>query len=53
MRMEPFDPSTEELYDKIGIDATVPLGRKKGFTRTKILDFEELNLDDYLPKSVR
>lgn len=49
MRMEPLDPSTEGMCDKIGIDATVPLGRKEGFTRTKIPNCESLNLDDYLP----
>lgn len=49
MRMEPLDPSTEEMCDKIGIDATVSLERKEGFTRTKIPNFESLNLDDYLP----
>ena len=48
MRMEPLDPSTEEICDKIGIDATVPLERKEGFTRTKIPNFEKLKLDDYL-----
>lgn len=49
MRMEPLDPSTEEMCDKVGIDATVPLERREGFTRTKIPNFERINLEDYLP----
>ncbi|MBI4523907.1 MAG: UbiD family decarboxylase [Deltaproteobacteria bacterium] len=49
MRMEPLDPSTEEMCDKVGIDATVPLDRKEGFKRTAIPNFDEIDLDDYLP----
>jgi 2,5-furandicarboxylate decarboxylase 1 len=47
MRMQPLDPSTPGVCDKMGIDATYPLDRKEGFTRTKIPDFDNVRLSDY------
>lgn len=48
MRMQPLDPSTEGFCDKIGFDATYPLERKEGFTRTKIVNFDAIDLRKYL-----
>jgi 2,5-furandicarboxylate decarboxylase 1 len=48
MRMQPLDPSTPGMCDKVGIDATYPLDRKEGFTRTRIPNFDKIHLSDYL-----
>jgi 2,5-furandicarboxylate decarboxylase 1 len=51
MRMQPLDPSTPGVCDKVGIDATYPLERKEGFTRTRIPNFSNINLPDFLGSS--
>lgn len=52
MRMQPLDPSTPGVCDKMGIDATYPLDRKEGFTRTRIPNFDNVRLSDYFDNSV-
>jgi len=52
MRMQPLDPSTPGMCDKMGIDATYPLDRKEGFTRTRIPNFDNIVLNNYFDASV-
>jgi 3-polyprenyl-4-hydroxybenzoate decarboxylase len=53
MRMQPLDPSTPGVCDKMGIDATYPLDRKEGFTRTRIPNFDNIRLSDYFDVNSR
>lgn len=48
LRMTHLDPSTDDVCDKIGIDATIPLGKEEGFIRTRIPGFEKVRLEDYI-----
>jgi 2,5-furandicarboxylate decarboxylase 1 len=49
MKMEPLDPSTDGVCDKIGFDARCPPGADgEGFLRTRIPGYEEIKLQDYI-----
>jgi 2,5-furandicarboxylate decarboxylase 1 len=51
MKMEPLDPSTEGICDKVGFDARRPAGvAGEGFLRTRIPGYEEVGLQDYIGK---
>jgi 2,5-furandicarboxylate decarboxylase 1 len=46
-----LDKSTHEgVSAKVGIDATIPLDRKKDFVRVKYWNLDKIDLDDYLPR---
>ena len=54
MKMEPLDPSTDGVCDKIGFDARRPAGASgEGFLRTRIPGYEETRLEDYIGESKR
>jgi 2,5-furandicarboxylate decarboxylase 1 len=49
MTMEPLDPSTNGVCDKLGFDARKPVGEKQeGFVRTRIPGYEQTRLEDYI-----
>lgn len=49
MKMEPLDPSTDGVCDKLGFDARRPTGAAaEGFLRTRIPGYEVTRLKDYL-----
>ncbi len=49
MTMEPLDPSTDGVCDKLGFDARRPAGVEgEGFLRTRIPGYEETTLQDYI-----
>ena len=49
IKMEPLDPSTDGVCDKLGFDARRPTGAgEQGFLRTRIPGYEETRLKDYL-----
>lgn len=49
IKMEPLDPSTDGVCDKIGFDARRPAGALgEGFLRTRIPGYEETRLEDYV-----
>jgi 2,5-furandicarboxylate decarboxylase 1 len=49
--MEPLDPSTNGVCDKLGFDARKPVGEKQeGFVRTRIPGYEKIRLEDYLER---
>ena len=51
MTMEPLDPSTNGVCDKLGFDARKPVGeRQEGFVRTRIPGYEQIRLEDYLDR---
>jgi hypothetical protein len=52
MKMEPRDPWTDRVGNKIGFDATRPAGAAhKGFLRARNPGFEEMRLQDYLARA--
>ena len=54
MKMEPLDPSTDGVCDKVGFDARRPGGISgEGFLRTRIPGYEGTRLQDYIGESKR
>ncbi len=49
-RMTSLDPSTPGVCDKVGMDATIPIGKEAGFIRTRIPGYENINLEDYIKR---
>jgi 2,5-furandicarboxylate decarboxylase 1 len=50
MPMETLDPSTNQRCDKVAFDARKPVGSNESFVRTRIPGFEDIKLEDYLPR---
>ncbi|MBI4526521.1 MAG: UbiD family decarboxylase [Deltaproteobacteria bacterium] len=49
IKMEPLDPSTDGVCDKVGFDARRPAGVSgEGFLRTRIPGYETTRLQDYI-----
>lgn len=49
MRMNFLDPATNGVCRKVGFDATIPRDAdRRGFTRTRIPNLEQIKLQDYL-----
>ncbi len=49
MKMEPLDPSTDGICDKLAFDARRPSGAAgEGFLRTRIPGYEKIMLRDYI-----
>jgi len=54
MKMEPLDPSTDGVCDKVGFDARRPGGISgEGFLRTRIPGYEGTRLQDYIGETKR